>query len=44
MASKIAKMDKKELADLGQNARSYYEQNFTRERCMGIIDEKLKKK
>ena len=44
MASKIAKMDKKELADLGRNARSYYEQNFTRERCMGIIDEKLKKK
>ena len=44
MASKIAKMNKKELADLGQNARSYYEQNFTRARCMGIIDEKLKKK
>lgn len=43
IASKIAKMDKKELADLGKNARNYYEQNFTRERCMGIIDITLKK-
>ena len=43
LVSKIAKMDKDELATLGQNARTYYEQNFTRERCMGIIDESLKK-
>lgn len=39
----IAKLDKKELAVLGQNARNYYEQNFTRERCMGILDATFKK-
>lgn len=43
LVSEIAKMDKDELATLGQNARTYYEQNFTRERCMGIIDNTLKK-
>lgn len=39
----IAKLEKKELAVLGQNARSYYEQNFTREKCMGILDATFKK-
>lgn len=43
LVSEIARMDKNELAALGQNARTYYEQNFTRERCMGIIDKTLKK-
>lgn len=41
--SKIAKMDKQELAVLGKNARSYYEANFTKERCMTILDESFKK-
>lgn len=40
---RIAKMDKKELADLGKNARNYYEANFTRGRCMTILDENFKK-
>ena len=39
----IAKLDKKELSLLGQNARSYYEQNFTREKCMSILDNTIKK-
>ncbi len=39
----IAKLDKKELSLLGQNARYYYEQNFTREKCMGILDDTFKK-
>ncbi len=39
----IAKMDKAELAMLGKYARSYYEQNFTREKCMDILDKTLKK-
>ena len=39
----IAKMDKQELAALGKNARSYYEANFTREKCMTILDETFKK-
>ena len=39
----VAKMDKAELAMLGKNARSYYEQNFTREKCMDILDKTLKK-
>lgn len=43
LVSEIAKKDKDELATLGQNARTYYEQNFTRERCMDIIDNTLKK-
>lgn len=43
LVSKIAKMDKQELAALGNNARSYYEQNFTREKCMTILDETFKK-
>ena len=41
--SKIAKMDKQELVALGKNARSYYEANFTREKCMKILDETFKK-
>lgn len=41
--SKIAKMDKQDLATLGKNARSYYEANFTREKCMNILDETFKK-
>lgn len=41
--SRIAKMDKRELAALGKNARSYYEANFTREKCMTILDETFKK-
>ena len=41
--SKIAKMDKLDLAALGKNARSYYEANFTKERCMTILDETFKK-
>lgn len=41
--SEIAKLDNAELAVLGQNARNYYEQNFTREKCMTILDETLKK-
>ena len=41
--SKIAKMDKQELAALGKNARNYYEANFTREKCMNILDETFKK-
>lgn len=43
LVSKIAKLDKQELEILGNNARSYYEQNFTREKCMTILDETLKK-
>jgi glycosyltransferase involved in cell wall biosynthesis len=43
LVSKIAKLDKAELDALGKNARSYYAQNFTREKCMSIIDETLKK-
>ena len=43
IVSKIAKMDKKDLAVLGENARSYYEANFTKERCMTILDETFKK-
>lgn len=43
IVSKIAKMDKQELAALGKNARSYYEANFTREKCMNILDETFKK-
>lgn len=41
--SRIAKMDKQELTTLGNNARSYYEANFTREKCMNILDEVFKK-
>lgn len=41
--SEIAKLDKNELVALGKNARNYYEQNFTREQCMNILDETLKK-
>ena len=41
--SKIAKMDKQELVALGNNARSYYEANFTREKCMNILDKTFKK-
>jgi len=41
--SRIAKMDKQELVTLGDNARSYYEANFTREKCMTILDETFKK-
>ena len=41
--SMIAKMDKRELTALGKNARSYYEANFTREKCMAILDDTLKK-
>jgi glycosyltransferase involved in cell wall biosynthesis len=40
---RIAKMDKQELDALGKNARSYYEANFTREKCMKILDETFKK-
>ena len=40
---RIAKMDKHELAALGKNARNYYEANFTREKCMTILDETFKK-
>lgn len=43
LVSKIAKLDKQELEILGNNARSYYEQNFTREKCMTILDETFKK-
>ncbi len=41
--ARIAKMNKQDLADLGNNARSYYEANFTREKCMNILDETFKK-
>lgn len=41
--SKIAKMDRQALAALGKNARSYYEANFTKEKCMTILDETFKK-
>lgn len=41
--SEIARLDKKELAVLGHNARKYYELNFTREKCMNILDETFKK-
>ncbi|MBO4922837.1 MAG: glycosyltransferase family 4 protein [Bacteroidales bacterium] len=41
--SEIAKLDKEELAVLGQNARYYYEQNFTREKCMTILNASLSK-
>lgn len=41
--SEIASLDKKELVALGQNARNYYEQNFTRERCMNILDETFRR-
>lgn len=41
--SEIAKLDKKELAALGQNARNYYVQNFTREKCMSILDDTFNK-
>lgn len=41
--SRIAEMDKQELATLGKNARNYYEANFTREKCMNILDESFKK-
>ena len=40
---RIAKMDKQELNALGKNARNFYEQNFTREKCMNILDETFKK-
>ncbi len=43
LVSKIAKMDKQELAVQGKNARDYYEVNFTREKCMTILDETFKK-
>lgn len=39
----ITNLGKKELTVLGQNARNYYEQNFTREKCMGILDATFKK-
>lgn len=39
----ISKMDRKELAVLGMNSHDYYEQNFTIEKCMSILDETLKK-
>lgn len=42
-ASRIAKMDKQELAALGKNARRYYETNFSREKCMNILDDTFKK-
>lgn len=41
--SRIAKKDKQELATLGKNARNYYEANFTREKCMNILDATFKK-
>lgn len=40
---KIARLDMSELDALGKNARSYYEHNFTREKCMGILDSTFKK-
>lgn len=40
---RIAKMDEQELNALGKNARNFYEQNFTREKCMNILDETFKK-
>lgn len=43
LVSKIAKMEKQELEILGKNARKYYEQNFTREKCMGILDKTFNK-
>lgn len=39
----IAKLDKMELDALGKNARNYYEQNFTLEKCMSILDVTFKK-
>ena len=41
--SEIARIDKQELATLGKNARNYYEANFTREKCMNILDATFKK-
>lgn len=43
LVSKIAKLDKSDLDTLGKNARIYYEQNFTREKCMSILDNTFKK-
>lgn len=36
--SEIAKLNNEELVVLGRNARNYYEQHFTREKCMNIIE------
>ena len=41
--TKIAEMRKQDLAALGKNARCYYELNFTKDRCMSILDETFKK-
>lgn len=43
LVTMIAKMDKGVLDECGKNARLYYEQNFTREKCMGILDETISK-
>lgn len=38
----ISKLDRKVLSDLGENARNYYEKEFTRDRCMTILENALK--
>lgn len=43
LVAKVAKMDKGVLDEFGKNARLYYEQNFTREKCMGILDKTFNK-
>lgn len=43
LVSEIAKKDKNELRILGTSARDYYEQKFTREKCMDILDKTFKK-
>lgn len=43
LVTEMAKMDRGLLDEFGKNARLYYEQNFTREKCMGILDETIRK-